>query len=263
MADTRLQMLTKIGTQRNPIEETEYQKLLAEQGAPALAQQQQTQQLLDKQKAETGAFIGRYTTGLADARAAAESELGLPQLRENTQIAGQTARDVSRQIQDIPQTQRTIAKQVGISAPRLALRTASETAELQPAAETARRGLEDALAGQSFGETQYTQRIQDYARPLELEGSMLSDSLAREFSGYTQDRQNELTLTLQKMADGQAVTLAEIQRASELARGEADFERQKSLLAFQSDLGLSNEQQMKLRGLGSYYQKPSTANDGW
>ena len=261
MADTRLQQLAK--TDRNPVEETEYRKLLAEQGAPALAQQQTTQQLLDKQKADTATFLGRYTTGLADARTAAETELGLPGLRQTTQTAGQTARDVSRQIQDIPQTQQTIAKQVGISAPRLALRTASETAELQPAAETARRGLEDALAAESFGETQATQRIQDYARPLELEGSMLSDSLAREFSGYTQDRQNELTITLQKMANGQAVTLAEIQKASELAKSESKFEKQKSLLSFQSSLGLANEEQMKLRGLGSYYQKPGTGNDGW
>ena len=165
-------------------------------------------ELLAKQKAEQQEFLGRYTTGLAEARKAAETELGLPQLREITQTAGQTARDVSRQVQAVPETQKTIAQQVGISAPRLALRTAAETAKLQPAAESARRALEDALAGQSFGETQYTQRLQETAQPFQLEASMLSESLAREMAGYSQERQNELSLTLQKMANGQALSLA-------------------------------------------------------
>ena len=225
-------------------------------------QREMQKALLAEQEAKTQEFLGRYTTGMEGAREAISGELGLPELRETTQAAGQTARDVSRQVQDIPRTQQTIAKQVGISAPRLAQRTAAETAKLQPQAETARRSLEDALAGQQFGETQYTQRLQEFTQPYQLEASFLSESLAREFSGFTQQMQNELDLTIQKIANEQALTLAEITRASELAAAEANFNREKELLQLQGQQSISLEQQMKNLGLGSYYQKPKLAGLG-
>lgn len=218
--------------------------------------------LLSDQEKKQQDFLTRYTTGISTARTAAETELGLPALRETTQEAGKSARLVSGQIQDIPQTQQTIAKQVGISAPRLALRTSAETAKLQPAAQTAQRALSEAMAGQQFGETEYTRRLQEYTQPFALEASMLSDSLAREFTGFTQQMQNELTVTLQKMANAQAVTSAEIQRATELAKAEADYQKEKEFLAYKSELGVSQEQQLKNLGLGSYYQKPKALGEG-
>lgn len=260
MADSRLTQLIKIGQSggRNPAQETEYKNLVQQQqvSTPTVSSGPSLAEILAKQRAEQQAFLGRYTTGLADARTAAESELNLPQLRQNVQTAGQTARDVSRQVQDIAPNQQTIAKQVGISAPRLQQRIASETAQLQPAAETARRGLEDALSGQQYGETEYSRRLQEYTQPYQLEASMLSEGLAREFTGYTNQMQNELSLTLQKMANDQAISTAEIQRATELANAEAEFERQKQLISLQSQTGINQEQQLKNLGLGSYYQKP-------
>lgn len=222
-------------------------------------QRERQEALLAGQEAKTQAFLGRYTTGIAGAREAISTELGLPELRETTQVAGQAARGVSRQVQDIPGTQRTIAKQVGISAPRLTQRIAAETAELQPAAETARRGLEEALAGQQFGETEYTRRLQEFTQPFQLEASFLSEGLAREFSGFTQQMQNELELTMQKIANRQALTLAEITRATQLAESETEFTRQKELIGLQSQTDISQQQRFKELGLGTYYQKPGTA----
>lgn len=226
-----------------------------------------TSNLLAEQDAKTQDFLGRYTSGIEEARNAISGELNLPGLRETTQTAGQTARDVSRQVQDIPEMQKTIAKQVGISAPRLQQRTAAETAKLQPAAESAQRALQDAVANQQFGETQYTERLQEFTQPYQLEASFLSESLAREFSGYTQQMQNELELTMQKISNQQAVTIAEINKATQLAVAEADYMRQKDLLQLQGQQSIDLEQQLKNLGLGSYYQKPTTVgssySSGW
>jgi len=269
-------MLEKIGQSggRNPSQESEYRELLrqAQQNQPApvaaLAPAVPLQDIVAKQQAQQQALLGRFTTGIETARTAAETELGLPQLRQTTQVAGQTARDTARQTSDVLQgiqpRQETIAKQVGISAPRLQQRIATETGarsrELQPGLETARRSLEDALAGQQFGETEYTRRLQETTQPFQLEASMLSESLAREFSGYSQQLQNELDVTLQKMNNNQALSMAEIQRAQQLADQEADFERQKQMITFQSQAGIGQEQQLKSLGLGSYYQKPKVGS---
>ena len=225
-------------------------------------QQLRQQQLMDKQKGEQSAFLGRYTTGLDSARTALNSELGLDGLRTATQTAGQTARDVSRQVQDVAPTQQAIAKQVGISAPRLQSRIAAKTTEMAPALEAARRSLEDSTAAQAFGETQYTERLKEFTKPYELEASMLSESLAREFTGFTQQMSNELTLTLQKLQQGHELTMAEVQRANTLADQEASFEKQKQLLSLQSNTDISQQQQMKLLGLGTYYQAPKTGSSG-
>lgn len=230
-----------------------------------------TQQLAEKQKGEQSAFLDRFKTGLNDTRAALETELGLPGLRQNAFTAGQTARDVSRQVQDVPQNQQVIAKQVGISAPRLAQRTAAETVKLQPSLESANRALQDTTAAQQFGEGQYTQRLSDFTQPYQLEASMLSESLAREFSGYTQQVQNDLSLTMQKISNQQAVSLAELQQANAMAQKEQDYLNQVKLNQSNASLGTSSqvnlEQQLKNLGLGSYYQKPqalgSGAGNGW
>src|SRR3990167_11266991 len=138
----------------NPSQATEFENLLRSQGtqfkkevrqggtyiAP-FSQAEITSQnnaktqanLLAAQEAKTKDFLGRYTTGIAGARQAAETELGLPQLRQTTQMAGQTARDTSREVTDvlgsIRPTQEGIAKQVGISAPRLQQRIAQQSGE--------------------------------------------------------------------------------------------------------------------------------------
>lgn len=237
-----------------------YKNIVSALGAPM----DSGQALLDQQAGKTQDFLNRYKTGLNDTRSALEAELGLPQLRQASLTAGQTARDVSQQVQNIAPTQQTIAKQVGISAPHLAARTAAETVKLTPSLQAAQKALEDATANQQFGETQYTQRLNDFIQPFTLEASFLSDALAREFTGFTQENQNELSLTLQKMQNQQALSLAEINKANTLAQQEQDYLNQLRLMQAKAGTDVSSqvslEQQLKNLGLGSYYQKPKVGS---
>lgn len=185
--------------------------------------------LLAKQKAEQEAFLNKYTTGMDTARSALSTELGLPELRQNTQIAGQTARDVSRTMQDLPQALTATGRAASINQSRLTRGIAQRTSEMQPALEAARRAAEDTGAAQSFAETEYTKRLQEKAQPYQLEASMLSEGLAREMTGFTQQSQNELTVILQKLQNNQALTMAEVNRANALADSEAAFEREKEV----------------------------------
>jgi len=189
--------------------------------------------LIEKQKADQGAFLNKYTTGMDTARSALSTELGLPELRQNTQVAGQTARDVSRTMQDLPQALTATGRAASVNQSRLTRGIAQRTSEMQPALETARRAAEDTGAAQSFAETEYTKRLQEKAQPYQLEASMLSEGLAREMTGFTQQNSNELTVILQKLQNNQALTMAEVNRANALADSETKFEQQKELLKLQ------------------------------
>lgn len=78
--------------------------------------------------------------------------------------------------------------------------------------------------------------------PFQTEASLLNDRLARENTGYTQQQQNELTLLLQKLNDQQQMTMAEYNRATELAVGEQRYNQELRLLEekFKNDKALSS-----------------------
>ncbi|KKN11694.1 hypothetical protein LCGC14_1024010 [marine sediment metagenome] len=134
-----------------------------------------------KSKAAGEEFVGRFRTGLEAATVGIEQELGLPGLRAGAFEAGQTARGVAEQVRGIPGTQQTIAKQVGISAPRLAQRTAAETAKLTPALSAATRGLEETQAAQQFGETEFGRRLEQFIKPFDIEAGFLGENIKQEF----------------------------------------------------------------------------------
>jgi len=257
----------------NPVKQTKYNQLNDEwnqnQGRGSggggidydgiLQKQKQDQaDLIARQKGEQTAFLGKYQTGLQTTREQANTELGLPGLRQTTQTAGDAARFASRALQDLPGQLTATGRAASVNVNRLGRGISKGIADLQPGIETARRGLEDATSAQQFGETEYTRRLQEYTQPLQLEASMLSESLGREFSGFTNQMQNELQLTLQKLANSQAVSMAEINRANTLAQSEADYLRQKDLISYQSQQDVSQQQQLKSAGLGSYYSKPQS-----
>jgi len=215
-------------------------------------QKQDQADLIARQKGEQTAFLGKYQTGLQTTREQANTELGLPGLRQTTQTAGDAARFASRALQDLPGQLTATGRAASVNANRLGRGISKGIADLQPGIETARRGLEDATANQQFGETEYTRRLQEYTQPLQMEAGMLSESLGREFSGFTNQMQNELQLTLQKLSNNQAVTMAEIDRANQLAEAEADHLRRKDLISYQSQQDISKQQQPnKATGAGT------------
>ena len=133
-------------------------------------------------------------------------------------------------------TQQTIAKQVGISAPSLQRRIAAETANLQPAFETAGRAAGEALAGQQFAESELGTRlgylVAEQAKELQpfyqAQLPLLTDRLAREFTNYTQDKQNELSVLLTKMSQGFQASQAELDRVQQLAIAEKQYTQVKN-----------------------------------
>lgn len=194
-------------------------------------QQQNTAQneaFAAKQKADEQAFMdvlnakvaGQETLTAASGRIG--GELNLPALRES-------AFNLTQTLKNIPQTQTTISKQVGISAPHLQQRIATEQGKIAPLAQ-------EAVGQQQFGEQELGQRLgyllQDQAKELEpfyqAQLPLLSDRLAREQANYSQDKQNELTLLLTNMSQSFAATQNDLDRANQLAVNELQYNNVKN-----------------------------------
>jgi len=190
----------------------------------------QAETLNQQQRSREEDFLTRFRTSIPEARTAIESELGLPGLRSNALAAGETARNVQNQFGAIAPTQQTVAKQVGISAPRLQQRISSKTAELAPALSAASSSLSGANEALTSGLTTYGTRMGETMKPFETEASVLSESLAREFTGFTNQMKNELDITLEKLKQQGTLDLAEIQKATALAEKEQEYENQRATL---------------------------------
>ncbi len=187
--------------------------------------------LTTETRAREGEFLGRVR-GIPEAMRGLETELGLPQARETFQAAGQGVRTIAGQIRDVAPTQQTIAKQVGISAPRLQQRIGAETAKLQPSAETATRSLESAQAGLSGLLGAFQTRAENVLAPYQIEAGMLGDSVKNEFDLYKTNLKNNLDRELATLQEKGLSDRAALDRASKLA----ELERAASQGSFQ-DLG--------------------------
>ena len=156
-------------------------------------------------------------------------DLQLPALR-------QSAFDLTQTLKGIPSTQGTISKQVGISAPNLQKRIASEQGKIAPVAQ-------EAVSQQQFAEGELDERlgllVADQAKELEpfykAKLPLLQDRLAREQANYSQDKQNELTTILTKMSQGFQSTQGELDRANQLAMSENEYQRQIELIKLGTD----------------------------
>jgi hypothetical protein len=235
----------------------------AQQAANKAKAEQQA--LAEKQTAREEDFLTRFRTAIPEARTAIESELGLPALRENALTAGTTARNVQDQFGAITPTQQTVAKQVGISAPRLQQRISSKTAELAPALSAASSGLSGANAALESGLTTYGTRMGETMKPYETEATVLSESLARELSGFTTVVQGELDAALEKLKQQGTLDLQEMQNLQALAEKEKDYLNQRSTIDLGNRTALINP--YTGQEISSYKQgvKPTigTLYDGW
>jgi len=182
------------------------------------------------QRGRESEFLTRFQTAIPEARTAIETELGLPGLRQSALTAGQTARDIQGQFEQIAPTQQTVAQQVGISAPRLQQRISSKTAELAPALSAASRGLAGTTEALALGQETYGQRMGETMLPFTTEAGMLSDSLAREMTGFTTQIQSELEVSLQKLRNQGALDVAEMQKLERLAQQEQDYLNQRQMV---------------------------------
>ncbi len=93
--------------------------------------------------------------------------------------------------------------------------------------------------------TQLQLTTADQTKELETERMRIaatSDRFARETTGYTQDRQDNLTLLLNKISADQALSQREWQEAQDLAKSEREWEQTQKTLAIQSENAIKLKQ---------------------
>lgn len=170
---------------------------------------QRQQDLLKAQEERETGFISRFTTGMGEATAEWETKLGLPALRDR-------ARQLSETLLAIPGNVETIGRQVGMSAPRMEQRAATQQTALSPE-------VSEAYRGQQFGEEEFGRRMGQEMMPFELEAGFIGDRAKREMTAYSEGAQRNLDLILEKIKYNQAITTAEIEKAAKLAVAEKSY----------------------------------------
>ncbi len=190
----------------------------------ALAKQTaDTQALNTAQEAKQNDFLTRFrdTVGaqekLPDMASRIGGTLGLPQLRD-------TAQGLVKSVAEIPQVQTNATRGYDVNSNQLSRIISTKQAELAPAAQTAVNQVQTAEGNLS---TQLGYGVQQQLKdltPFTAEQSMMSEQLAREYSGFTQDKQNQLQLIMQNLANGQQITLSQLQAANDLAKAKIQYD---------------------------------------
>lgn len=234
---------------RNPIQDTQFRKLLEQSGIPFTVDNGRTNvtgfgfggntarpmaesffsptSMAVRQGAGIQAniesnqrdFLNRFSTEVPAAIAAAEQELGLPQLRS-------TAQREMEFLEDIPQLQEQRTTGKGVSAGQLRRIIGAETQEQAPIAQ---RAVEQAQTATGL----LQDRMGTILQPFQIEAGFLGENAARAFDAFKMDVQSQLQKELQNMS---------------IAADRASQER-----AFQNALKLAEaEQSMSGNGVGQF-----------
>ena len=163
------------------------------------------------------------------------------------------------QFKQIPQEQQTIAKQVGISAPRLERRIRAEEVKFKPILESVSQAAQETVAQQQFAESELGKRLgylvaqqEKELRPFfEARLPLLQDRLAREQANYSLEKQRELDLLLENIRQQGIATQAELNRAHELALAEANYQNSLDKIKFSTNEAIRQAKALQeLRGKG-------------
>lgn len=233
MADTELQQLQK--TDRNPIQEQRYRQLQSEADANdpfKIAQKLQAEQETQRtainaaQKLKQDEFLTRFRTAvegqetLPTMATRIGGELGLPGLRE-------TSQGLTKSLAAVPQVQTQATRGYDVNSNQLARIIGQKQSELAPAAQqavTQTQSAENQLGTQlGYGITQQEKDL----RPFSTEQSLMSDQLAREYSGFTTDKQNALNLALQQISNRQTMDIESLRQANDLAKAQLQYDNTK------------------------------------
>lgn len=235
---------------------TEAQRLVAQQG-------KQFQSLLNRQKSEQSGLFNTYEQRigaqpkLTDVFSQAQQERGLGSLQENIGLFQGQISDVKGLLDRLGEntaerTQGTQANQAYLDRLR-----AVEGGDLNTQLGRLGAGLEPVvqaygLASQDIGQLlELTQAQQaKELKPIELRINSLSDRFAREITGFTNTKENELTTLLDKIQRDRQLADREWQRAQQLAAEEREFSRQRYLVAEEAKASsLGNRDYETQRGL--------------
>lgn len=201
----------------------------ATQDAKNLMEEQarKTAELNAAQKLKQDEFLTRFRTAVSGQETLPTmanrigGELGLPALRESAQ-------GLTKTLSSIPQVQTQATRGYDVNSNQLARIIGQKQSEIAPAAQqavTQQQAAESNLATQlGYGVAQQQKDL----LPFTTEKDLMSDQLAREFTGFTTDKQNALSLALQQIANGQALSLQELQNANAMAIAKIQYDNTKA-----------------------------------
>lgn len=272
MGDSEFVQLSKVGDQRNPIQETRYQELLRAQGGGGgfndfgvggvlAGQRAAGDALLNRQSAEQNAFTDRFRSALFGQEALPAmasrigNELGLPDLQKG-------ATYLNTQVANMPFTQRDLTRGFDVNQNQLNNLTNQKIYELTPALTTTNNALAAARASRDEQMGFNVAQQQKELLPFNMERDFLADRMARETTLFSNENQNELTSILQKMNLGVQISEAEKNRAHELAMKERDYEFRRQELSSQTPDRYLSGGQFYDTSTGQWITAPKTSGGG-
>jgi len=213
----------------------------AEQEAFNLRQKQEQEGKLAQQRQEEQDYLAKFAGQIAGQETMSAmagrigTELGLPDLQS-------AAQGLVKTLKNIPQVQQGATRGFDVNENQLARIVSSEQGKIAPLAQEATTQAQNA---QNLLTTRLGYGLQDQSKalqPILKEGEMLAsrfgretsslaDRLAREFTGYTQGKQNELTALLDQGDKGMQLTINEMNRLNQLAAEEREYKRQQEQYA--------------------------------
>ena len=189
-------------------------------------------------------------TGLPEAYSSLNAQYNVPTLAANANyLQGQVLKSPQRNLQ--------MAKGFNFDQNQVDKATNLELARLSPLAQNATNQLQTAQGmvnqGVGFQQAQNQYELQ----PIQQEGEMLGDFWARQASGFTSASQMELEGLVKKMEAGVQLSTAEMQRYSELAQAEMDYQAAMTQANTQMNVAKLNNQN-QIIGQGQTYYNPAT-----
>ena len=194
----------------------------AQADATAAANAAQEKKINDWQTTYSNAVAGQETLPAMATRIG--NTLGLPDLTKNAQ-------NLTASVAAIPENQKNATRGFDVNSTQLANIIAAKSATLAPVAQeavTQEQNAETNLATQlGYGVADQTKQLQ----PIITQGTMLSDQIAREMTGFTTDNENALNAILTDIKNEQTVSQADLDRANDLAKAQLQYTNAKTTLS--------------------------------
>ena len=179
--------------------------------------------LFASQRGESNNFLGRYTGAINNQETSSAmadrigSELGLPQMRANSQGLQNT-------LFNLPSTYSAATTGHDVNANQLSRIVGQKQSELAPAAALAQSNVSSAENSLNtrlgYGQADQAKALLPYG----MESNLMSDTFARETTGYTNAMQGELDAIIGKMNAGVTLSEGEKNRAQALASAEMGYQ---------------------------------------
>ena len=127
--------------------------------------------------------------------------------------------------------------------------------------QVAAEGLRSALGNVETGLRLTSSEQERQLEPFKMRASMMSDRLAREATGYAQQKQTELSLLLDGLERKRTLTDQEWARAAELSKSERDWANEKEKIRLQMEADIRKSIAVKNAGGGDAGLAKALANE--